>query len=545
MGSSFLPQAVAECVAAVDPKRDAFDHEEWDDLWHEVLEYEDPDHPALALPRTVDGRPEILQADARQLFVYEFRDLTLGHLLQSTNRQVLNKRSDSPADRTTYEGLVAGSQVLEDWLEHTFQRTWPQAIPFRAALLRMQRRGREASQVEDLGYRLQLVETLRDHVDRERRRVSEGKEARGLYACLDWYADAGMGLGHYSEAVDAFLQARALADTGRVTLSAAGRIHLLGGLGRALHYQGRYSEAEPVLSEDLALSTQLYGPDHPLTLASLNDFALLLEARGELKEAESLFRRALEVQERTLGPEHRDTLALLNNLAQLLQGQGQLAEAEPLFRRALEVQERTLGPEHPGTPVKLNNLASLLQARGKLREAEPLSRRALEVSKRILGPEHPYTLTMLNNLARLLHDRGELETAEPLLRRALEVRERVLGSEHPDTLALLSNLASLLSQRGELEEAESLYRRAIEVSERVLGPEHPDTLISLNNLANQLYAQGEMEETEPLYRRVLEVSERVLGPDHPTTQAARSNLSTLLRGMCRSEDERIGADSPL
>ena len=37
-----------------------------------------------------------------------------------------------------------------------------------------------------------------------------------------------------------------------------------------------------------------------------------------------------------LGKDHPDTLSSLNNLAVLLHAQGNLAEAEPLFREALE-----------------------------------------------------------------------------------------------------------------------------------------------------------------------------------------------------------------
>ena len=43
-------------------------------------------------------------------------------------------------------------------------------------------------------------------------------------------------------------------------------------------------------------------------------------------------RRDLEGSERVLGPDHPDTLVSLNNLAVLLQAQGKLEEAEPLYR---------------------------------------------------------------------------------------------------------------------------------------------------------------------------------------------------------------------
>ena len=45
----------------------------------------------------------------------------------------------------------------------------------------------------------------------------------------------------------------------------------------------------------------------------------------------------------------RVTLASMNNLALLLRDKGDYAEPEPLFRRALEERERTPGKEHSDT----------------------------------------------------------------------------------------------------------------------------------------------------------------------------------------------------
>ena len=134
------------------------------------------------------------------------------------------------------------------------------------------------------------------------------------------------------------------------------------------------------------------------------------------------------------GKEHPDTLTSVNNLAVLYQAQGRYGEAEPLYKRALEASERVLGKEHPDTLASVNNLALLYQAQGRYGEAEPLYRRALEASERVLGKEHPDTLTSVNNLAVLYQAQGRYGEAEPLYKRALEASERVLGKEHPDTL---------------------------------------------------------------------------------------------------------------
>ena len=66
-----------------------------------------------------------------------------------------------------------------------------------------------------------------------------------------------------------------------------------------------------------------------------------------------------------LGKEHPDTLVSVNNLALLYEAQGRYGEAEPLYRRALEAYERVLGKEHPDTLISVNNLAGLYQAQGR------------------------------------------------------------------------------------------------------------------------------------------------------------------------------------
>ena len=61
----------------------------------------------------------------------------------------------------------------------------------------------------------------------------------------------------------------------------------------------------------------------------------------------TLERHTLEVRRRVLGEEHPDTLQSMVNLAVLHHYQGQDSKAEPLLVNALEVSRRVLGEEHP------------------------------------------------------------------------------------------------------------------------------------------------------------------------------------------------------
>ena len=294
---------------------------------------------------------------------------------------------------------------------------------------------------------------------------------------------------------------------------------------------GDYDKAEPLYRRSLAISEKTLGPKHPDTALALNNLATIYDDKGSYDKAEPLYRRSLTICEKALGPEHPDTAAALNNLAGIYRAMGNYEQAEPLYRRSLAIKEKVLGPDHPDTALALNNLAILYKTIGVYNKAEPLYRRSLAICEKALGPEHPNTAASLNNLALLYYDMGFYEKAEPLYRRSLVIKEKVLGPDHPDTASSLSSLAEFYRTMGDYDKAEPLYRRSLAICEKALGPEHPNTAASLNNLALLYYDMGFYEKAEPLFRRSLVIKEKVLGPKHPSTANALNNLAALYRTM--------------
>lgn len=62
----------------------------------------------------------------------------------------------------------------------------------------------------------------------------------------------------------------------------------------------------------------------------------------------------VEARAKVLGPEHPHTLAIVNNLGSVLSRLGKYEEAEAMQRRALEGREKALGAEHPDTLVSIS-----------------------------------------------------------------------------------------------------------------------------------------------------------------------------------------------
>jgi tetratricopeptide (TPR) repeat protein len=232
---------------------------------------------------------------------------------------------------------------------------------------------------------------------------------------------------------------------------------------------------------------------------------------------------------RLLGPDHPDTLASVNNLAIACQEAGRKAEAVRLHEQALAGRVRALGPEHPDTLASRNNLAIACQEVGRKAEAVRLHERALAGRERVLGPDHPDTLASRNNLATAYQQMGWAAEAISSFRRALARRELVLGPDHPDTLASRNGLAAVCQEVGWAAEAIALFEQTLAGRVRVLGPGHPDALASRNNLGHAYQEVGRVPEAIALFEQALAVGTRALGPAHPTTVSSRVNLAGAYR----------------
>ena len=196
---------------------------------------------------------------------------------------------------------------------------------------------------------------------------------------------------------------------------------------------GLYPEAAKQLEAALDLRRRVLGREHPETLRSMNDLALVYMYEGSrYPQAEALAGQTLEIRRRVLGPEHPETLLSMSKLAIVYATEGKYAQAEALHSQTLEIQRRVLGPEHPDTLGSMHNLASDYYQQGKYAQAEALFSQVLEIDRRVLGPERPATLGAMNNLAAVYATEGKYAQADALFSQVWEIERRALGPKHPD-----------------------------------------------------------------------------------------------------------------
>jgi serine/threonine protein kinase/tetratricopeptide (TPR) repeat protein len=307
-------------------------------------------------------------------------------------------------------------------------------------------------------------------------------------------------------------------------------------IGDAYYAMGKHELAQPQLERSLALREEKLGADHPDTLTSKNNLAVLYHALEKYDQAESLFLEVLRLSEKRLGADHPDTLRSKNNLAVLYKDQGKYDRAEALHLEVLRLSEERLGADHPLTLASKNNLSALYHARGKHGQAEPLLLEVLRLREGKLGADHPDTLTGKRNLALLYRDQGKYDRAEPLHLEVLRLSEKGLGADHPFTLRSKNNLADLYSAVGKYEKAEPLFLEVVPQLEKRLGADHPDTLTGKNNLAALYWRMRKLDRSVPLFEEVLRQQTKSPGAGHPDTLRTLANLGVNYKDAGRLEE---------
>src|SRR5262249_40400437 len=131
----------------------------------------------------------------------------------------------------------------------------------------------------------------------------------------------------------------------------------LRGLGESLESQGKWSDAESVWRESLALWRGREGIEGQQSMYTLRSLGLALEQERKWPEAESVHREALAIS-RKKGDEDPEALVDLDRVVRVITAQHKFAEAEQLL-------DRILTPAFVSQPSSLSFLVSRVNLKGR------------------------------------------------------------------------------------------------------------------------------------------------------------------------------------
>ena len=217
-------------------------------------------------------------------------------------------------------------------------------------------------------------------------------------------------------------------------------------LGSAIQDTRDDSTAERLYRKAIALERSRNVRGDTILAFTLNNLGVLLRRRGDMQGAETSYREALDIRHVSLGDDHPETIRTLNNLA-IVVGSRDLGAAEPLFVDVLGRWRRVLGTDHPTVAFALTNLGSLYSRRHEPARAIPLYTEALAIRRARLTPMSPDIANSLWNLGSALEDTGDLRGAEQRYRESLAIRSKIATRPDDPWIKRLNDAIAALHKR--------------------------------------------------------------------------------------------------
>ena len=146
-------------------------------------------------------------------------------------------------------------------------------------------------------------------------------------------------------------------------------------LAHTIQFQWRFSDAEIVADEALAVAEESGNLEHPEVANILHERAFRLNSAQKHAEAEQLARRAVEMHRRLHGSEHPETAHALRTLGFALAAQGRHSEASSVRGEALLIFRRYYSLDYTVVPETISELREGLLADGKLDDLQALAHR--------------------------------------------------------------------------------------------------------------------------------------------------------------------------
>lgn len=253
-------------------------------------------------------------------------------------------------------------------------------------------------------------------------------------------------------------------------------------LAIALSAQGKYAEAEPILTEQLKQAEQFYGVNNTGYLQLLINLGANLQSQGKLAAAVDIQEQAVKLTETLKGGSDQMTISSQINLANTYVSLDRLVEGEQLMREVLKMSETVMGPDRIETFLLQYNLGELLNNTGRFNESLQLSQQSLPQMQTTLGDSHLITLLTQDNIAVSLNGTNQHQSAQVLLEKVLNEIKKLFGENSPYTALVWTHLIDTLYAGGNLLQAIDEQSRLLALLSKLNGEQHPATIEAQNKL---------------------------------------------------------------
>ncbi|GMH75057.1 hypothetical protein TrST_g4991 [Triparma strigata] len=276
-------------------------------------------------------------------------------------------------------------------------------------------------------------------------------------------------------------------------------------------------EAFPLFESSEAKRSLHFGKSHPMTIISLNSYAILCRKLKKYDLAESLYLRSLKALEKNHGKTDRKTAACCHNLGMVCHLKGMHDEAVKYSRRDYEILHQTLGDGHPDTRSSIQHLIKVMESKplgmgminGYEDEVVALKMKKVKGEAEAHGTGSVEYLYAINSVAENHLSAGEAAEAAVSLEDAIDEYKKINKKDKFPNNALLvcmNNLGISLAMEEDHHGACKAYKKCAEgyVKNPDYGLHHVSTAMVMNNLGMTYSALGDSAQAKGTFSRALQ-----------------------------------------
>ena len=292
-----------------------------------------------------------------------------------------------------------------------------------------------------------------------------------------------------------------------------------------------YNHAKELHKKALAISTNVFGEDHPNVATSYNNLASVYYRLAEYNKAKELHEKALMIRKNNFGEHHADVAKSYSTLAPVYYSMGEYNQAKELHKKALMIRKKIFGEDHVNVAISYSTLAPVHFNIGEYNQAKHLHEKALMIYKKNFDEDHAHVATSLNNLTLVNSTLGEYNQAKKLQEKALMIRKKVFGEDHANVATSYSNLASVYSRLGEYNQAKELNEKALMISKKIFGENNAYVARTYNNLAFVYNSLGKYNQAKELHEKALDIRKNIFGEDHAYVATSYHKLASVYSSL--------------
>jgi len=254
--------------------------------------------------------------------------------------------------------------------------------------------------------------------------------------------------------------------------------------GGALLLRGRFSEAERLLSRAIELPQEAHNPLRGYYAALLGR---QYSRQGRYQQAEELISEMLAAARKAWGEHYGSTFHCVAARAENYARQGLIDEGETLLLDSLHRGEQAEEPQSEVAVQTVPYLGFFYLWQKRYDDAERCVGEALRASLDAYGREHPITLLCMTALGMVYREQGRYNEAETQLTKAADFARQYFGGDSVHAAGVMHHLAALYQTQGKYAEAEKLHLKILDIQRNQLVENHPHTLGTIRGLI-ALYA---------------------------------------------------------